>query len=63
MIWCNPRALHPPFLYRFWAYLAEGNQSSAKAAAERALHMSKDMGYHWGKVDAEEVLEELEEKQ
>ena len=28
----------------------------AKAEAERALQMSNEMGYHWGKVDAEEVL-------
>ena len=27
--------------------------------AERALQMSNEMGYHWGKVDAEEVLERM----
>jgi tetratricopeptide (TPR) repeat protein len=33
----------------------------AKAEAERALQMSIEMGYHWGKVDAEEVLEKIRE--
>jgi len=31
----------------------------AKAEAERALQMSQEMGYHWGKVDAEEALKEI----
>ena len=31
----------------------------AKAEAGRALQMSNEMGYHWGKVDAEEVLKML----
>jgi tetratricopeptide (TPR) repeat protein len=35
---------------------AISSQRSAKAEAERALQMSQEMGYHWGKVDAEEVL-------
>jgi len=39
-----------------WAYLANGEKDKAKQSAERALHMSNEMGYHWGKVDAEEVL-------
>ena len=42
-----------------WANLAIGNQQSAKAEAERALQMSNEMGYHWGKVDAEEVLQRI----
>jgi len=49
-----------------WAYLALSHRTSevsekkqAKAEAERALQMSKEMGYHWGQVDAEEVLEEI----
>jgi tetratricopeptide (TPR) repeat protein len=43
-----------------WAYLADGNQSAVRAEADRALNMSEDMGYHWGKVDAKEVLAELD---
>jgi len=39
-----------------WAHLAAGDQSAARVEAERARAMSADMGYHWGKVDAEEVL-------
>ncbi len=43
-----------------WAYLAHGEKEKAKQSAERALQMSNEMGYHWGKVDAEEVLERIE---
>jgi tetratricopeptide (TPR) repeat protein len=43
-----------------WAYLAEGNYSEAQAQAERAQRMSTEMGYHWGQVDANEVLKALE---
>lgn len=39
-----------------WAYLANGEKDKAKQSAERALQMSNEMGYYWGKVDAEEVL-------
>ena len=39
-----------------WAHLANGEKEKAKGSAERALQMSNEMGYHWGKVDAEEVL-------
>ena len=42
-----------------WAHRASGDSDMAKAEATRALTMSKEMGYHWGKVDAEEVLGEL----
>jgi tetratricopeptide (TPR) repeat protein len=44
-----------------WAYLAKNEKQKAKAEAERALQMSAEMGYHWGKVDAEEVLEKIRE--
>ena len=51
-----------------WAYLADLTPdpspkrrgeilAKAKESAERALQMSQEMGYHWGKVDAEEVLD------
>ena len=43
-----------------WAYLANGEKQKAKESAERALQMSQEMGYHWGKVDAQEVLERIE---
>jgi tetratricopeptide (TPR) repeat protein len=39
-----------------WAYLANGEKEKAKQSAQHALQMSQEMGYHWGKVDAEEVL-------
>ncbi len=42
-----------------WAYLANGEKGKAKESAQRALQMSQEMGYHWGKVDAEEVLERM----
>ena len=42
-----------------WAYLANGEKEKAKESAQRALQMSQEMGYHWGKVDAEEVLERM----
>jgi tetratricopeptide (TPR) repeat protein len=54
-----------------WAHLAMANSprpegegsgerarelEAARAEAERALQMSEEMGYYWGKVDAAEVL-------
>ncbi len=30
--------------------------------AKAALQMSQEMGYHWGKVDASEVIERLESR-
>lgn len=50
-----------------WAYLADltpgpsptgrgESLTKVKQEAERALQMSQEMGYYWGKVDAEEVL-------
>ena len=39
-----------------WAYLANGEKEKAKQSAQRALQISQEMGYHWGKVDAEEVM-------
>ena len=42
-----------------WAQLASGNSAAAKTEAQRALTMSEEMDYHWGKVDAEEVLEKI----
>jgi tetratricopeptide (TPR) repeat protein len=42
-----------------WAHLAAKDPAAARAQADRARHMSSDMGYHWGQVDAEELLEEL----
>jgi tetratricopeptide (TPR) repeat protein len=54
-----------------WAYLADltpgpsptGRGESlekAKQSAERALQMSNEMSYYWGKVDAKEILERIE---
>lgn len=42
-----------------WAHLAAGDVPAARTEAECAEHMSADMGYHWGKVDASEVLARL----
>lgn len=39
-----------------WAHLAAGDPAAARAEAERARRMSEEMGYYWGRVDAEEVL-------
>jgi len=43
-----------------WAYLAAAKPNDARREAQIALKMSQDMGYHWGKVDAEEVLTHIE---
>lgn len=43
-----------------WANLAAGQKEKAKAEAQRAKQMSDDMGYYWGKKDADEVLAEIE---
>jgi tetratricopeptide (TPR) repeat protein len=44
-----------------WAHRAAGNPTAARAEAERARRMSEEMGYHWGQVDAAEVLAALGE--
>jgi len=43
-----------------WAHLAAGDTNRARQEAERAQRMSADMGYHWGQVDAAEVLAALD---
>jgi tetratricopeptide (TPR) repeat protein len=43
-----------------WVHLAAGNPAAARAEASRAQRLSESMGYYWGKVDAEEVLGEIE---
>ncbi len=42
-----------------WAHLRLGDNDSARDEAQSALTMSRTMGYHWGAVDAEEVLSAL----
>ena len=48
-----------------WANAVDSRQSTvdskqrARTEAARALRMSEEMGYYWGKVDAEEVLKEI----
>jgi len=37
-----------------------GDPAAAHRTAERALYLSGELGYHWGKVDAEEVLSSLD---
>ncbi|MBK8902084.1 MAG: trypsin-like peptidase domain-containing protein [Anaerolineaceae bacterium] len=39
-----------------WAHLASGNPTEARQEVTRAQTMSADMGYHWGQVDAAEIL-------
>jgi tetratricopeptide (TPR) repeat protein len=46
-----------------WAHLANGDSSTARAEAVRARQMSKQMDYHWGQVDAKEVLAELDKRE
>jgi hypothetical protein len=52
-----------------WLLLQEAKQfpdqalekrSQAKAEAERSLQMSEEMGYYWGKVDAQKVLKAIQ---
>jgi tetratricopeptide (TPR) repeat protein len=42
-----------------WAHLASGSPTDARQEATRAQTMSLDMGYHWGQVDAAEILNRL----
>jgi tetratricopeptide (TPR) repeat protein len=44
-----------------WAHLAAGDQNRARQEAQRAQQMSAQMGYHWGQVDAAEVLAAIAE--
>lgn len=46
-----------------WAHIAAGDNSKARAEAERARQMSEEMGYYWGKADAAEVLAALTERE
>jgi hypothetical protein len=43
-----------------WAYLTAKDLAMARAQADRARRMSSEMGYHWGQVDADELLAELD---
>ncbi len=45
-----------------WTYLANGEKEKAKQSAQRALQMSQEMGYHWGKVDGEEVMQMMKDE-
>lgn len=38
-----------------WLHRARGDTSAAQAEATRAKQMSEEMGYYWGKRDAEEI--------
>ena len=42
-----------------WAHLKAGDPAAAGSEAGRALALSLQMGYHWGRVDAQEVLDAL----
>ena len=42
------------------AHGATGDPTRARAEAQRAQHTSAEMGYHWGQLDAAEVLAALE---
>jgi tetratricopeptide (TPR) repeat protein len=43
-----------------WAHFTFGDKEKAGTEAAYAKHMSEDMGYYWGKMDAEEVLTQIE---
>jgi hypothetical protein len=43
-----------------WAHLAAGDPTEARQEAVRARTMAQEMGYHWGQVDADEVLAEID---
>jgi ATP/maltotriose-dependent transcriptional regulator MalT len=42
-----------------WASFHEGKKEAARQEADLALTMSREMGYYWGEVDAQEVLDAL----
>ena len=42
-----------------WAHIAANDPAKAQTEAQRAKQMSEEMGYHWGKLDANEVLNTL----
>jgi tetratricopeptide (TPR) repeat protein len=42
-----------------WAHLAQGAVERARQEAQRARRMSLEMGYHWGRMDAEEAMNAL----
>ncbi|MBD2252463.1 tetratricopeptide repeat protein [Nostoc parmelioides FACHB-3921] len=44
-----------------WMHLANHNYSAATVEAEKARLMSDEMGYYWGRVDADEVLQALKQ--
>lgn len=45
-----------------WTYLVAGSDNRARDEAAYALQMSQNMGYHWGIVDAKEVLAKLDKR-
>jgi tetratricopeptide (TPR) repeat protein len=47
------------YIGRAWAHLRTHALSAARLDAQHALRISVEMGYHWGQVDAMEVLTEL----
>jgi len=42
-----------------WAHLVAGNKEAAKKEGSYAKQMCEDMGYYWGKKDADEVHSEI----
>lgn len=42
-----------------WAHKAAGKTDAAHREANEAKRMSQNMGYHWGQVDADELLDSL----
>jgi hypothetical protein len=42
-----------------WAHLVAGDKAAARDEALYARRLSLEMGYYWGKKDAEEVLAEI----
>jgi tetratricopeptide (TPR) repeat protein len=42
-----------------WAHLAAGDKAAARDEASYARQLSQEMGYYWGKKDAEEFLAKM----
>ena len=43
-----------------WAHLSAGDRAAARDEVGYARRLSLEMGYYWGKKDAEEALAEIE---
>jgi tetratricopeptide (TPR) repeat protein len=44
-----------------WANLAAKKKDNARLEANRSIQLSQEIGYYWGKVDAEQIIAKLNE--